>query len=214
MASSGTDNVPLDVFEFHTDLDLQLPLVRDFLICNDDFDPCAEVDSGLAALEIGDKKQQQQQQQQQQKKSAVDNDNDDDDPTKLEPIAISISITTQHVKDLHELLQSPRYSAYRLSCLFDFESAETANGLPGFTVLARLECKMTGVIVKELASESCFPSKKHAKEFAAGLMLDYLREMPAEFSQLPKGESSMSSARSDDPQESVNWVGKLQGANG
>jgi FlaA1/EpsC-like NDP-sugar epimerase len=127
-------------------------------------------------------------------------------PDIADPVVISTSN-----KDLHELLQSPQYHAYNLTAVFDFDAAETDHGLKGFTVRMRLESKTAGV-VKELSPEGCFPSKKLAKEVAAGMALEYLKELPVEIAQLPRAESAVGSARSDDPVESVNWVDMLQSA--
>ncbi|KAA8894397.1 hypothetical protein FN846DRAFT_750322, partial [Sphaerosporella brunnea] len=128
-----------------------------------------------------------------------------------EPIVISTSITTQYVKELHELLQSASYSPYSIASDWIYTDAETENGLPGFTVQVRLKSKVNDAVIKEFAPDRCFPTKKLAKEVSAGVALEYLKELPDEVAQLPKAESSdAGSMRSDDPQESVNWVGMLQ----
>jgi hypothetical protein len=197
-SSRAVDNVPVVELDFDTNFDLEFPSIQDFLSSNEN-KSLDDASASLNKLALSDKKG---------KKESKSGSNS---PDLADPVVISTSITTQHNKDLHELLQSPQYHAYNLTAVFDFEAAETDHGLKGFMVRMRLESKTAGVI-KELSPERCFPSKKLAKEVAAGLALQYLKELPAEIAKLPRAESDVGSTRSDDPVESVNWVGMLQGA--
>ncbi|RPB14236.1 hypothetical protein P167DRAFT_485045 [Morchella conica CCBAS932] len=106
-----------------------------------------------------------------------------------EPVVISTSITTTHVKDLHELCQSQ----VRMSPSFEFKAE-----LPlGFSATLRL---VGPEGIKEFQAEGAYPSKKHAKEAVAGLGLEYLRS-------LPKNSKSMMNESPE--KDDTNWVGKL-----
>lgn len=108
-----------------------------------------------------------------------------------EPVVISTSITTTHVKDLHELCQSQ----VRMSPSFEFKAE-----LPlGFSATLRL---VGPEGIKEFQAEGAYPSKKHAKEAVAGLGLEYLRS-------LPKNSKSMMNESPE--KDDTNWVGKLSG---
>lgn len=108
-----------------------------------------------------------------------------------EPVVISTSITTTHVKDLHELCQSQ----VRMSPSFEFKAE-----LPlGFSATLRL---VGPERIREFQAEGAYPSKKHAKEAVAGLGLEYLRS-------LPKNSKSMMNESPE--KDDTNWVGKLSG---
>lgn len=108
----------------------------------------------------------------------------------LEPVIISTSITTTHVKDLHELCQSH----VRLTPFFEFEQPKRQE----FSVVLKL---VGPEGTKEIAIEGTYPSKRHAKEAASGQGIEYVRN-------LPRGES----LKLEIPEkEDENWVGLLSG---
>lgn len=123
----------------------------------------------------------------------------------LEPIPHSTSITTQHVKDLFELLQSSEYRQYQLSAEFQNEEATTENGIPGFNVLLELKCKSTDVKLKEFRpAGGCFPNRRLAKEAASKLAIEWLRLLTEELTSLPPVVETS-------PEETINWRGRLAG---
>jgi len=121
----------------------------------------------------------------------------------LEPIPHSTSITTQHVKDLFELLQSPEYRQYQLSAEFKNEETTTENGIPGFNVLLELKCKPTDVKLKDFRpAGGCFPNRRLAKEAASKLAIEWLRLYAEELTSLPPVvDNSL--------EETINWRGRL-----
>ena len=107
-----------------------------------------------------------------------------------EPILLTTSITTTYAKDLHELCQSH----VRLAPIFAFEQ----NKPQEFTVVLKLVGPLE---TKEIAVDGIFPSKRHAKEAAAALGIEYVRD-------LPKDTSSRLFTMEQEPE---NWVGLLSG---
>ncbi|RPA97538.1 hypothetical protein L873DRAFT_1741872 [Choiromyces venosus 120613-1] len=105
-----------------------------------------------------------------------------------QPILLTTSITTTHAKDLHELCQSH----VRLVPLFTFEQ----NKPQEFTVVLKL---VGPVETKEIIVPGIFPSKRHAKEAAAELGINYVRDLPKD------GSSRLFTME----QEPENWVGLL-----
>jgi len=108
----------------------------------------------------------------------------------VEPILLTTSITTTYAKDLHELCQSH----VRLTPVFTFEQ----NKPQEFTVVL----KLTGPLeTREIAVDGIYPSKRHAKEAAALLGIEYVRDLPKD------GSSRLFTME----QEPENWVGLLSG---
>jgi len=107
-----------------------------------------------------------------------------------EPILLTTSITTTYAKDLHELCQSH----VRLAPIFTFEQ----NKPQEFTVVLKLAGPLE---TKEIPVEGIFPSKRHAKEAAAALGIEYVRDLPKD------GSSRLFTME----QEPENWVGLLSG---
>ena len=128
----------------------------------------------------------------------------------LESFVISTSISTTHTKDLNELLTQEPYFAYSLVTLFAYRDATTDHGVTGYSASLQLKCRINGAVVKVLDAADCFPSKKHAREAAAALGLDYLRSDPAELAALPTSPPETCFLATD-PVETENWVGELQG---
>ncbi|KAF8539409.1 hypothetical protein BDD12DRAFT_99308 [Trichophaea hybrida] len=124
-----------------------------------------------------------------------------------EPIALGHSITTTYIKDLIEILQTPKFSSYNLKAVFETTDTETDHGVTGFTNTLKIKRITTGDVVKELKAEGCYPSKRHAKEATAGVGLNYVKELPEEITSLPQVSGSSTSM---DPMETEDWVGKLQ----
>lgn len=112
-------------------------------------------------------------------------------PGTVEPVVLSTSITTTHVKDLHELCQTHA----RLRPVFDIEQKLPQEFYVTLKLIGHGE-------TKEIPVEGAYPSKKHAKEAAAKLGIDYVHA-------LPKGESPGLFA--DASKETENWVGLLTG---
>lgn len=110
-----------------------------------------------------------------------------------EPVVISTSITTTHVKDLHELCQSH----IRLTPFFEFEQRKPQE----FSVVLKL---VGPEGTKEIAIEGTYPSKRHAKEAASGRGIQYVRD-------LPRNESLKSITLETLEKEDENWVGLLSG---
>ncbi|KAF8243779.1 hypothetical protein K440DRAFT_34508 [Wilcoxina mikolae CBS 423.85] len=135
-------------------------------------------------------------------------DTDSDLANRLEPISLGHSITTTYIKDLTEILQTPKFSPYNLKAVFETKDTETDHGVTGFTTTLRIKCITTGDVVKELKDEGCYPSKRNAKEAAAGVGLNYVKELPEEITSLPQTSGSSTSTG---PVETEDWVGKLQG---
>ncbi|KAI5850634.1 hypothetical protein BZA05DRAFT_59207 [Tricharina praecox] len=129
----------------------------------------------------------------------------------LEPIQHSTSITTQHVKDLYELLQSREYRPYLLTVSFAEEDATPESGVPAFASAITVECKSAGVKLKTLRPPGgCFPNKRLAKEAACGVAIEWLKSMPEELERLQLANPPESSSNpKTEPGESVNWVGML-----
>ncbi|CAZ80042.1 unnamed protein product [Tuber melanosporum] len=105
-----------------------------------------------------------------------------------QPILLTTSITTTYAKDLYELCQSH----VRLVPLFTFEQ----NKPQEFTVVLKLVGPLES---KEIVVDGIFPSKRHAKEAAAALGIEYVRD-------LPKDGSSRLFTMDQEPE---NWVGLL-----
>lgn len=114
-------------------------------------------------------------------------------PAFPEPVVISTSITTTHVKDLHELCQSH----IRLTPFFEFEQRKPQE----FSVVLKL---VGPEGTKEIAVEGTYPSKRHAKEAASGQGIEYVRN-------LPRNESLKSITLETLEKEDENWVGLLSG---
>lgn len=110
-----------------------------------------------------------------------------------EPVVISTSITTTHVKDLHELCQSH----IRLTPFFVFEQRKPQE----FSVVLKL---VGPEGTKDIAVEGTYPSKRHAKEAASGHGIEYVKN-------LPRGESLKSISLETLEKEDENWVGLLSG---
>lgn len=117
----------------------------------------------------------------------------DEQPAFPEPVVISTSITTTHVKDLHELCQSH----IRLTPFFEFEQRKPQE----FSVVLKL---VGPEGTKEIAVEGAYPSKRHAKEAASGRGIEYVRN-------LPRNESLKSITLETLEKEDENWVGLLSG---
>jgi len=127
----------------------------------------------------------------------------------LEPIPHSISITTQYVRDLFELLQSSEYRQYQLSAEFNNEEATTENGVPGFNVLLELKCKPTDVKLKEFRpAGGCFPNRRLAKEAASRLAIEWLKLFTEELTSLPPVVDASLKVE-DSLEETINWRGRL-----
>ncbi|KAL7276694.1 hypothetical protein RUND412_000311 [Rhizina undulata] len=104
--------------------------------------------------------------------STVGTVSDDGEPppyVSMEPTFISSSIATTHVKDLYELCQSH----VSLTPTFHFTATETTPQM--FSVVLKL---VGGEELKELRAEGLYSSKKHAKEAAAALAIDYVKSLP------------------------------------
>lgn len=110
-----------------------------------------------------------------------------------EPVVISTSITTTHVKDLHELCQSH----IRLTPFFVFEQRKPQE----FSVVLKL---VGPEGTKDIPVEGTYPSKRHAKEAASGHGIEYVKN-------LPRGESLKSISLETLEKEDENWVGLLSG---
>jgi len=191
-----TQSATIMEFEFSPDINLEFPSVDDFLSLpeNKTEEPLRPA---AGASSSRPKKKN---------KNNNNNNNSNNDGQPTEPILLSTSITTHHVKDLNETLQSMPYCNYGLKSGFEFLPAQTANGVGGFNAVCRLECAKTKEVVKELQTEGCFPSKKHAKEAAAGLMGDYIKELPEEIKSRPRvGKESV-----EDDKDTENWIGRVQ----
>lgn len=117
----------------------------------------------------------------------------DEPPAPAEPVIISTSITTTHVKDLHELCQSH----VRLTPLFEFQQRKPQE----FSVILKL---VGPEGIKEIAAEGIYPSKRHAKEAVSGLGIEYVRN-------LPKNEGLKSITLETLEKEQENWVALLSG---
>jgi hypothetical protein len=188
-----TQSAAVMEFDFSPDINLEFPSVDDFLSL-----PENKTEEPLRAAAGGGSSKS--------KKKNNRKNSKDGAPELTEPILLSTSITTHHVKDLNETLQSIPYYNYGLRLEFDFLPAQTTNGVGGFNAMCRLEFAKTKEVVKELQTEGCFPSKKHAKEAAAGLMRDYVKELPEELRDRPLvGKESV-----EDDKDAENWIGLLQ----
>lgn len=110
-----------------------------------------------------------------------------------EPVIISTSITTTHVKDLHELCQTH----IRLTPFFEFEQRRPQE----FSVVLKL---VGPEGTKEIAVEGIYPSKRHAKEAASGQGIEYV-------SNLLRNEGLKSTTLETLEKEEENWVGLLSG---
>lgn len=117
----------------------------------------------------------------------------DEQPASAEPIVISTSITTTHVKDLHELCQSH----VRLTPFFEFEQRKPQE----FSVVLKL---VGPEGTKEITVDGTYPSKRHAKEAVSGQGIEYLKN-------LPKSEGLKSIALETLEKEQENWVALLSG---
>ncbi|PWW75604.1 hypothetical protein C7212DRAFT_297524 [Tuber magnatum] len=105
-----------------------------------------------------------------------------------QPILLTTSITTTYAKDLHELCQS----RVRLTPIFAFQQ----NKPQEFAVVLKLVGPLE---TKEIAVGGTFPSKRHAKEAAAALGIEYVNGLPKD------GSSRLFTME----QEPENWVGLL-----
>lgn len=118
----------------------------------------------------------------------------------IEPVPIGTSITTTNVKDMNELLQSRKR---RLSARFDFTAAKA-----GFECALTITDLENGEVVKTICSQGCLPSKKHAKETTAGLVIDYLKSLPGITGRTVRGFVSEAQYEVKDGK---NWIGLLSG---
>lgn len=114
---------------------------------------------------------------------------EDEESNRAEPFVVSTSITTTHVKDLHELCQSH----VRFTPVFDFEQRKPQE----FSVVLKL---LGPTETKEIRPGGVYPSKRHAKEAASGLGIEYVKS-------LPKGPMTMETPEKNEE----NWVGLLSG---
>ncbi|CUS15150.1 unnamed protein product [Tuber aestivum] len=105
-----------------------------------------------------------------------------------QPILLTTSITTTYAKDLHELCQS----RVRLTPMFTFQQSKPQE----FTVVLKLAGPLE---TREIPIDGIFPSKRHAKEAAAALGIDYVNSLPKD------GSSRLFTME----QEPENWVGLL-----
>ncbi|KAI5785930.1 hypothetical protein EDC01DRAFT_597122, partial [Geopyxis carbonaria] len=119
------------------------------------------------------------------------------------PVLLSKSITTNNVKEIHELLQSSKYSSACLEVAFEYKQSSSPN-IPAFKAILKLQDRRTHEPVKEIETQQFYPSKKGAKEEAARLGVEFVNNLPEELSnRFSEVESNASDSVSSE------WIGKL-----